>query len=264
MCKGTSGRYKSQWILLLGLSLLLYGLAACAPERVDPLSDMEPVIEETVTLTFSIDAPTQALTETATIIATALPPTPINTPLPRLTQTFTSSPTPSPTETFTPTLSVTQTKAEGTTPSGKSEGGSLPSGKNIGGSIVVFLIRRSGAGTAGCSDQAVPMSTGLAKTKDSIKDVEKALRYLVNLKQKYYGELYNPASYSTLRVQEVEYDGDNETLTVRFSGKYRPTANPCDNTAVKAQIWSTAKQFGIRKTNFYINGIPFGDLLSNN
>jgi len=85
------------------------------------------------------------------------------------------------------------------------------------------------------------------------------------MKSKYYGSLYNPVSYSTFRVADINLSEASGFLTVWLSGKYKPSGNKCDNTRVKAQIWSTAKQFGgITGTNFYINGPnPFGDFVSN-
>jgi len=133
------------------------------------------------------------------------------------------------------------------------------------GGLKVYLVALKTGGTVGCNDSVVPVSTGIPSTKEVAKDIETALNTLFSWKGKYYGNLYNPVSYSTLRVQKIEWSASTGGLEVWLSGKYRPSGDDCDNTRVKAQIWATAKQFGgIKYTNFYINGPhPFGDFVSN-
>lgn len=129
--------------------------------------------------------------------------------------------------------------------------------------IRVYLVAPSASSAAGCSVKLVAINTGIPRSKSYSTDIKAALKYLFNLKSKYVGGLYNPVSYSTLRVQDVEFT-DSGKLKVWLSGKYRPTGNACDNARVKAQIWTTAKQFGAKGTDFYINGPnPFGDFVSN-
>jgi len=55
------------------------------------------------------------------------------------------------------------------------------------------------------------------------------------MKSKYYGSLYNPVSYSTFRVADINLSEASGFLTVWLSGKYRPSGNKCDNTRVKAK-----------------------------
>ena len=129
--------------------------------------------------------------------------------------------------------------------------------------VQIFLIALKTGGKVGCGDSVVPMNTGIPRTKSNTEDIKAALKYLFQMKNKFVGTLYNPVSYSTIRVQDVEYTG-NDHLIIWLSGKYRPSGDDCDNTRVKAQIWSTAKQFGVKSIDFYINGPhPFGDFVSN-
>jgi hypothetical protein len=57
---------------------------------------------------------------------------------------------------------------------------------------------------------------------------------------------------------------ENGLITVNLKGTYTPSDDDCDNTRVKAQVWNTIKQQqGVETTNIYLNGIPFGDRVSN-
>lgn len=106
------------------------------------------------------------------------------------------------------------------------------------------------------------MGSGAAREGDIPKDVEAGLDALFSAKWEYSGALYNPLSRSSIRVQNVEF-GDG-LIQVWLAGDYNPSGDKCDNTRVKAQIWSTIRQFrGIERTNIFLNNVPFGDRLSN-
>jgi hypothetical protein len=78
------------------------------------------------------------------------------------------------------------------------------------------------------------------------------------------GGLLNPLFRSNLRVNNVIFNSKNGLITVDLTGTYKPTGDDCDNSRVKAQIWQTIRQYReIKATNIYLNGIPFGDRLSN-
>jgi hypothetical protein len=92
--------------------------------------------------------------------------------------------------------------------------------------------------------------------------VSKALSILFANKSQYWGELYNPVSFSNLSVENVSFD--DGLITVNLRGTYIPSGDDCDNTRVKAQVWSTIRQYrDIKRTNIYLNGGPFGDKVSN-
>lgn len=198
-----------------------------------------------------------------------IPPTatsaPSNTPLPSPTMTATQ---PSPTATFTP-LPPTQTPTlvPSDTPTltptltlAPSTGNVLPAAS--GNSVMMYFIRVT-PGSTDCG-VAVGVSSGVPKSNDIAKDVEGALDVLFSIKEKFVGELLNPVSASSLRVRDVDFDADTGLITVRLAGKYTRTSDKCINTQVKAQVWSTIRQYGaVKATNIYLNNVPFGDLVSN-
>lgn len=230
--------------VLLVLTSLISGCAAPAPLL--PTATLAPTATEIAVL----PSATNTLSPTATSTRTPVAPT--------VTQTLTTTPFPSETPTTSPTATATnQAPATAT----RRPGAALPGGSGSG--VFVYMIVQNGGGKDGCGD-TVKVAVPIQRSKDTGKDIEAALDMLFTMKSKYYGNLYNPVSYSTLRVQDVEFT-DSGGLTVWLSGKYKPTGNDCDNILVKSQIWSTAKQFGgISGTAFYINGPhPFGDFVSN-
>lgn len=238
-------RYKLFWFLI-SLLLLSIGLTSCAPAA-------SPVPELPTETSPATKPPIDTLPPpTTTPTATPEPPTP--TVIPTATQTL----APSATATASPTATFTSTAT-------RQPGAVIPGAYGAKTGVVVYMIAQKTGGKVGCGDSAVPVPVAVPRTKDTADDIEAALDMLFSLKSKYYGNLYNPVSHSTLRVQDVELDELSGSLTVWLSGKYRPTGDDCDNTRVKAQIWSTAKQFGgISSTAFYINGPhPFGDFVSN-
>ena len=233
---------------IIFLLILLGIIAGCsATENQAPTPSLAPA-----TLTPTIPP---------TFTSTLLPPTVI-LPSPTATSTMTSVP---PTWTSTPTVlpSETPSPTSSPTPSATLRPAARLPGR--GGDVKVYLIALKTGGPIGCGDSVVPVSVGLYRSKDTAADIKAALNMLFSMKSKYYGSLYNPVSYSTFRVADINLSEASGFLTVWLSGKYKPSGNKCDNTRVKAQIWSTAKQFGgITGTNFYINGPnPFGDFVSN-
>lgn len=231
---------------LLSLLLLAISLASCAPATDTPA----PVLP-TPTSTASRPPTDTPPPPTATSTVSPEPPTP--TAIPTASQTLVPSATATvvPTATFTPTAT-------------RQPGAVVPGASRAKTGVVVYLIALKTGGTVGCGDSAVPVSVAIPRTKDTAADVEAALDLLFSMKNKYYGNLYNPTSYSTLRVQSIEFNDATGGMIVQLSGKYHPSGDDCDNSRVKAQIWSTAKQFpDITAATFYINGPhPFGDFVS--
>ncbi len=110
----------------------------------------------------------------------------------------------------------------------------------------------------------MPVSSGVKRTNDISENVKGALEVLLSYKSEYVGGLLNPLFRSNIRVQSVSFNQKNGLITVELSGTYKPTGDKCDNTRVKAQIWQTVRQFSaVKATNIYLNGIPFGDRVSN-
>lgn len=107
------------------------------------------------------------------------------------------------------------------------------------------------------------MSSGIKISGDIEDDVKAGLTKLFSYKDQYYGDLYNPLYRSRIRVQEVDLEKSG-LIDVLMTGSYQPSGDPCDNTGVKGQVWSTIKQFrGVETTNIFLNRVPFGDRVSN-
>ena len=128
--------------------------------------------------------------------------------------------------------------------------------------MYVYFIQLNTGGGVGCGDSSYGISAGFSRSNDIAKDVKLALEHLFSIKTEYYGSFYNPLFRSNIRVENVKFK--NGLITVNLRGTYVPSGDDCDNTRVKAQIWDTIKQErGVQTTNIYLNGIPFGDRVSN-
>jgi hypothetical protein len=157
---------------------------------------------------------------------------------------------PTATPTLTPTVTLAPTQA----------GSVLPAA--AGNTMWIYFIRLDSGGTVGCGDSAVAVGSGVPQTGDISKDVEAALEVLFSYRDEYYGELYNPLFRSNIRVDSVSFR--EGLITVNLRGTYKQSGDKCDNTRVKAQVWSTIRQYrAIKATNIYLNDIPFGDRVSN-
>jgi len=188
---------------------------------------------------------------------TALPTDPPTlTPVPSTnTPTLEPTLTPTRTNTGTPTPTATYTLVP--------QGGGFPLPGASGDTVNIYFIQGY-AGSAVCDVKIVAVSSGVKITGDIEPDIKAGLRKLFTYKEQYYGSLYNPLYSSNIRVKNVSYRSKIGLVEVYMSGDYNPSGDPCDNLRVKAQIWSTIKQFrGVKNTNIFLNNIPFGDRLSN-
>ena len=115
-----------------------------------------------------------------------------------------------------------------------------------------------------CNGIAVGVKTAVEKTDNLVKDVEAALNLLIHTKSQYIGNLYNPLSHSD--IQSVRVSDENGRLIIQFRGTYNRVDDPsCNNNLVRAQVWSTIKQFGGIKNNdmtVYMNNKLLGDILA--
>ena len=223
--------------------IIIFLLAACAAPTPDPtpVPPSPTLVASTETQMPASATPTQTATEVPT---NTLQPT-ATQPKPSATATATALPT----ETATPTATPSQ------------EGASLPAASK--GGVSFFLIQEQVGGSI-CGDAAVAVSSGVKSTGSISDDVSNALKQLFSLKSEYVGGLLNPLFRSNLRVNSVNFNSKNGLITVDLTGTYKPTGDDCDNSRVKAQIWQTIRQYReIKATNIYLNGIPFGDRLSN-
>ena len=231
--------------LLTGIAILSLALVSCSTQTPEP----------------TLVPPTQTLAVTDT----PLPPTETATPLPTATETATPTALP-PTETPTVTNTALPTDTETPTPTETSAAPtvsiSFPAVPVVPDPMYVYFIQLNTGGGVGCGDSSYGISAGFSHSNDIAKDVKLALEHLFSIKTEYYGSFYNPLYQSNIRVEKVNFK--NGLITVNLQGTYVPSGDDCDSTRVKAQVWDTIKQqSGVKTTNIYLNGIPFGDRVSN-
>lgn len=191
--------------------------------------------------------PTQAATTAAPPSATPIPPSPTLTLAP-------PSSTPTPTETPLPTATPTETATSTTTLAPPT-----PSGEDA---IYIYLIQTDTGGPVACGDSAIKINTGLARSGDVEADVRAALRSLL-VKSQYIAGLYNPVYLSNLAVANVDFKAYSGLVSVDLEGTYVRSGDRCDDSRVRAQVWSTIRQFKEVKTVYILlNGNLLGDILA--
>ncbi|HSB03341.1 MAG TPA: hypothetical protein VLE49_22010 [Anaerolineales bacterium] len=200
---------------------------------------------------------------------TAAPPTDTATPLPSDTPTFTPPPptatataTPEPTLTSTPAFTDTPAATATFTPPPKPTFLFIPLPAASSDTINIYFVQKI-SGSGECNIRIIAVSSGIKISGDVEADVKAGLTKLFSYKDQYYGDLYNPLYKSRIRVQEVDLDKSG-LIDVFMTGSYQASGDPCDNTGVKGQVWSTIKQFrDVETTNIILNRVPFGDRVSN-
>lgn len=228
-------------LLLAGMALL----SACSPAAPEPTITPMPATATETAVPSATPAPTE----------TPVPPT--DTALP------TDTPEPTATDTAEPTATSTATATETPTATFAPRGMAYPYDTSVSDPMYLYLIQQYSGGAI-CGDSAIGLSAGFSRTNDVSKDVKQALQNLFALSSEYVSGFYNPVSFSNLKVENVKFNRDNGLITVNLRGTYIPTGDDCDNSRVKAQIWSVIRQRReVKMTNIYLNGGPFGDKVSN-
>lgn len=127
---------------------------------------------------------------------------------------------------------------------------------------IYFIQPNSGTGT--CGDRVIAVGSGEKISGNIARDVAAGLRKLFSYKQAYYGDLYNSLATSKLRVERVEFNKKSGLIEVYFGGDLDRPRDTCEKARVKAQIWSTIRQFPeVKSTNIFLHRVPLGDLVSN-
>jgi hypothetical protein len=177
--------------------------------------------------------------------ATFSPPTETPSPIPATpTSTLTALPSDTPTETETATSTMPPP-----TPSGED-------------AIYVYYIQLNTGGPVACGDSLVAANTGLWRTGDIEEDVRTALGRLF-FKRQWFGNLFSPVYLSNLAVAEVTFDKYSGEISVSLKGTYVRSDDRCDNGRVRAQIWTTIRQFkGIKTVYILLNDNLLGDILA--
>jgi hypothetical protein len=113
-----------------------------------------------------------------------------------------------------------------------------------------------------CGDSLIKVNTGLYRSGDVAADVRTALGRLFN-KQQYLGNLYNPIFRSNINVTSVDFKDYEGLVDVSLDGAYVRSEDRCDDGRVRAQIWTTIRQFpGVNTVYILLNGNLLGDILA--
>jgi hypothetical protein len=164
------------------------------------------------------------------------------------TETATVTLTSFPTDTPTPTETPTSTQPPPT-----------PSGEDA---IYVYYIQTGTDGPVACGDSLIKANTGLWRTGDIEADVKTALGRLF-YKSKFIGALYNPVYLSNMSVTTVEFHESTGLVDVYLDGTYVRSGDRCDDGRVRAQIWTTIRQFKAIKTVYILlRTALLGDILA--
>ena len=68
---------------------------------------------------------------------------------------------------------------------------------------------------------------------------------------------------SNLEVSNVDFKKYYGEITVDLKGTYVRSGDRCDDSRVRAQVWSTVRQFPeVKKVNIFLNGNLLGDILA--
>jgi hypothetical protein len=229
------GTHRCPLLTQLLVAVILIGLSACAATPQMAGSGQPSA------------SPAEPSSTTPPPSVTPKPPT--DTPLPP-TETATLAPFATPTPTETPTPSDTPTE---TVPPPTASGDEA---------IYVYYIQLNTDGPLSCGDSLVKVNTGVYRSGDVASDVATALQRLFS-KQQYIGNLYNPVYLSNWRIDSVEFKSFSGLVNVSFSGAYVRSGDRCDDSRVRAQIWSTIRQFpGVKTVYILMNGNLLGDILA--
>ncbi len=227
------------WLNALFMILVVMIVAGCSTAASETgvavsmaasdVTKAESISTQTMTPTISLPPPT------ATVAHTPSPPPP---------RTSTATLTEIPTSTNTPTVTPPPP-----TPSGEE-------------AIYFYAILNKSDDPKQCDYIAVAINTGIWRTGDVAADLKTALRSMF-VKRQYFGALYNPAYLSNISVQSVDFKSFTGEISIRLAGTYVRSGDSCDDGRVRAQIWSTIRQFPEVKTiDILLNGNLLGDILA--
>ncbi|MCK4726450.1 MAG: GerMN domain-containing protein, partial [Anaerolineales bacterium] len=164
------------------------------------------------------------------------------------TLTPSATATSQPTETPTPSSTATETLKPPT-----------PSGEEA---VYVYYIQLETGGPVSCGDSLIRANTGVWRTGDVEADVTTALNRLF-YKREFIGSLYNPIFRSNFQVQSVEFKDFSGYIEVNLVGTYVRSDDRCDDSRVRAQVWTTIRQFaGVKTVKVLLNGNLLGDILA--
>jgi hypothetical protein len=141
--------------------------------------------------------------------------------LTRLAPTITPSPTITPTPTITPSPTITPT--------------STPLHLTLAENIGIYFPNVLDAEACKYENLPIPINHGF--TGDKLRDVEVAVRYLLNTKWAQSGYLTNPLGISRLYFTSIEVTGTDMKLTL--GGEMIRHDDQCLNNQARDQLWAT-------------------------
>lgn len=204
-------------------------------------------------------SPSAAPTQITTPIRKTITPVPVTRTVagePSVTSTTEVVPESTEIPTGTPTITSTQSPTETPSPTLPPP---TPSGEDA---IYIYGIQDKTDDPKKCDFIAVPVNTGLYRTGDTASDVKRALGSLFT-KRPYFGGLENPAYLSNIKVDTVDFKPYSGLISIRMSGTYVRSGDSCDDSKVRAQVWTTIRQFaGVKTIDILLNGNLLGDILA--
>ena len=220
-------------LVFIGM-LMFVILCACGPTSINPEPSGTPTNPPAPSSTLMPSSPTP------------LPPT--ATPVP-------------PTSTYTPTVTQTSLPTETPTPSETLTETSPPPTASGEDAIYVYYIQKDTGGPVACGDSLIKVNTGLYRSGDNEADIKTGLSRLFN-KQEYIGNLYNPVFRSNWKIQSINFKAYEGLADISLDGAYVRSGDRCDDGRVRAQIWTTIRQFpGVKTVYILLNGNLLGDIL---
>jgi len=227
------------WLIALLLLSFILNSAACSSSAFNTDADS----------TLQIVEPSQTEIEhtaTSTPTETDIPPT----------ATLTQTASPTPTDTITPTATETSTPTPTATSTSPPP---TPSGDEA---IYIYGILNQSDDPKDCDYIAARINTGKPRTGNLSADVRTALNSLF-VKRQYFGSLSNPVYLSNISVQSVDFKPFIGEISVMLTGTYVRSGDSCDDGRVRAQIWSTIRQFPeVKSIYILLNGNLLGDVLA--
>lgn len=120
-------------------------------------------------------------------------------------------------------------------------------------------LLRDAAGTAGCADIPLVFGTPSSAPVDTNRQIIYTLMPLLETKELYQGDAYNPLGRSSLQIQTLYVDR-NQHVVVMLEGEFVQN-EPCDGVYAREQLEQTVLSLGARGVTIFINNQLLDTLL---
>jgi hypothetical protein len=122
-----------------------------------------------------------------------------------------------------------------------------------------LTLLRDESGTAGCADIPLVFGTPSSAPVDTNRQIVYTLMPLLETKDLYQGEAYNPLGRSSLRIDTIYVDR-NQHAMVMLEGEFVPN-EPCDDVYAREQLEQTVLSLGVRGVTIVVNNQLLDTLL---